>query len=74
MMAGKSQTVRPFAVHHAHNGMFALRLGDWKMIEGRGSGGFTSPKTLPVERGEPKGQLYHLADDVVIVGTLAEVA
>ncbi|MDC0312123.1 sulfatase, partial [bacterium] len=37
---------RPFAIHHSLFGMFAIRKGDWKLVEGRGSGGFTQPRTL----------------------------
>lgn len=54
---------RPFAVHHSLAGMFALRLGDWKMIEGRGSGGFTRPRNMAGEKGSPPGQLYDLGRD-----------
>ena len=43
--------------------MFAVRRGNWKLIQGRGSGGFTKPRRLKVEPGEPAGQLYDLADD-----------
>ncbi|MCA9136680.1 MAG: arylsulfatase [Planctomycetales bacterium] len=63
LLTGTSKTSRPFAVHHSLAGIFALRLGDWKMIEGRGSGGFTRPNRINPKPGEPEGQLYHLADD-----------
>ena len=56
--------VRDIAVHHSLWGMFAIRKGPWKMIEGRGSGGFTFPRELDPEKvGGPSGQLYHLDDD-----------
>jgi arylsulfatase A-like enzyme len=50
-------------IHHALDGMFAIRVGDWKLIEGLGSGGFSKPA-----REDPAGQatpyqLYNLADD-----------
>ena len=54
---------RPFAVHHSLAGVFALREDDWKMIEGRGSGGFTAPRMIKPKAGEPEGQLYHLGND-----------
>ncbi|QGJ71515.1 Cerebroside-sulfatase [Planctomycetales bacterium 10988] len=63
LLTGKAKSVRPFAVHHSLRGMFALRQGDWKLVEGRGSGGFTRPRTLQVKQGEPAGQLYHLGKD-----------
>jgi len=50
-------------VHHSFDGMFALRAGDWKLIEGLGSGGFTGPSRLEPVPGGPEGQLYHLGDD-----------
>ncbi|MEM1295587.1 MAG: arylsulfatase [Verrucomicrobiota bacterium] len=56
------RATRPFAVHHSLKGTFALRRGDWKLIEGRGSGGFTRPREFPNTKG-PEGQLYHLGKD-----------
>ena len=50
-------------VHHSSRGFFALRKGDWKLIEKRGSGGFSVPAVIEPEEGEPKGQLYNLAED-----------
>ncbi|MGE4618318.1 MAG: arylsulfatase [Planctomycetota bacterium] len=49
-------------VHHSLDGMFAVRQGPWKWIEGRGSGGFTAPKRVKDSTG-PVGQLYHLGND-----------
>ncbi|MCA9141606.1 MAG: sulfatase-like hydrolase/transferase [Planctomycetaceae bacterium] len=54
--------VRPFAIHHSLAGTFAVRHGDWKLVAGRGSGGFTKPRTLP--ESEPAGQLYNLQSDI----------
>jgi arylsulfatase A-like enzyme len=50
-------------VHHSLDGMFAIRVGDWKLIEGLGSGGFTAPKRRAAKAGEPTVQLYDLATD-----------
>jgi arylsulfatase A-like enzyme len=47
-------------IHHSSNGMFALRDGALKFIEGQGSGGFTK---VPVTAADPPGQLYDLAAD-----------
>lgn len=55
--------IRPYTIHHSLDGMFAIRQGDWKLIEGRGSGGFTQPARITPENGEPVGQLYNLNDD-----------
>jgi hypothetical protein len=43
--------------------LFSIRSGDWKLIEGRGSGGFTSPAKITPGPGEPEGELYHLKED-----------
>ena len=58
-LRGKSAHARPSAIHHSARGMFAIRQGDWKLVEARGSGGFTAPRTID----EPGGQLYNLAKD-----------
>ena len=55
---------RDHAIHHSSEGMFAIRKGDWKLIEGRGSGGFTPPRFIDPAPGEPAGQLYNLKDDL----------
>jgi arylsulfatase A-like enzyme len=64
-MLGQSYNgpIREATVHHALDGMFALRQGPWKLILGRGSGGFTAPQRRDVEAGAPPGQLYHLDRD-----------
>jgi arylsulfatase A-like enzyme len=41
-----------------------IRQGDWKLIDGLGSSGFSKPKKVAPSPGEPKGQLYNLADDI----------
>ena len=55
--------IREATVHHALDGMFAIRKGDWKLIEGRGSGGFTQPRRIEPVGDEPLGQLFNLKDD-----------
>ena len=67
VLAGESDKARSFSVHHALSGMFALRMEGWKLIEGRGSGGFTRPRRaqeLPGKPEKPEGQLYHLVEDL----------
>ena len=49
-------------IHHSFDGMYAIRQGDWKLIEGLGSGGFTQPARLG-EGTEFAYQLYHLGKD-----------
>ncbi|MEE2973391.1 MAG: arylsulfatase [Planctomycetota bacterium] len=54
---------RPGIVHHSLDGMFAVRVGDWKLIEGLGSGGFTDPRRREPASGEIAVQLYDLDRD-----------
>ena len=54
------QPHRDHMVHHSHKGLFAIRIGSWKLIEGRTSGGFTRFKP-PADA--PAGQLYDLSKD-----------
>jgi arylsulfatase A len=55
--------IRDAVVHHSGSGTFAIRSGQWKLILGLGSGGFTPPVRLVPKPGEPAGQLYDLARD-----------
>lgn len=52
---------RPAVVHHSIDGMFALRQGRWKLVQGRGSGGWEG-KGKP---SDPEGQLYDMLADPV---------
>ncbi|MBP8911270.1 MAG: arylsulfatase [Phycisphaerae bacterium] len=60
---GLKNPIREATVHHSGNGLFAIRQGDWKLIEGLGSGGFTAPQAVKPEPGGAAGQLYNLRDD-----------
>ncbi len=62
---GISDTVpgQPGIMMHSSNAHFAYRLGDWKYIEKRGSGGFSNPVSFNVRQGEPTAQLYNLKSD-----------
>jgi arylsulfatase A-like enzyme len=50
-------------IHHSYDGMFSLRRGDWKFIDGNGSGGFSEPRRWTPGPKDPKGQLYNIRDD-----------
>ena len=50
-------------VHHSSRGLFAIRSGDWKLIEGLGSGGFSEPVLIEPKPGEAPGQLFNLKED-----------
>jgi arylsulfatase A len=64
---------RKLAVHHSITGMFSVRCGDWKLILGRGSGGFqkhqldTTLIGIPTQgeyiRDNNPGQLYNIRND-----------
>jgi arylsulfatase A-like enzyme len=56
--------IREDIVHHSLSGMFSIRQGKWKLILGRGSGGFTKPQKIEPKPGDPKGQLYNLENDL----------
>jgi len=58
-----TQDSRPPLVHHSLHGMFAIREGHWKLIEGLGSGGFTEPAQVEAVAGEDAVRLYNLATD-----------
>ncbi len=54
-----NRPVRDAVVHHSINGTFAIRRGKWKLILGRGSGGWSDNG----EQDERSGQLYDLEAD-----------
>lgn len=64
-LTGSADFSRGPIVMHSYRGTFAIRDGRWKLILGRGSGGFSSPITVYPEPGEPVGQLYDLIQDPV---------
>ncbi len=55
--------VRESVVHHSGAGMFSFRQDRWKLVLGRGSGGFSAPQLVEPARGAPRGQLYDMSDD-----------
>lgn len=58
LLRGVRETVRENAVSQSSGGTLALRRGDWKMIFGKGSGGWGKGAV------ETPGQLYHLKEDL----------
>ena len=60
---GVDEPVREATVHHSLSGLFAIRKGDWKLIQGLGSGGFTRVNTKPEKDAGFEGQLFNLKDD-----------
>ncbi|MFN3168750.1 MAG: sulfatase family protein [Phycisphaeraceae bacterium] len=64
ILRGVDEPVRTSLVHHSGNGTFAIRVGDWKLIENNlGSGGFSSPGRVAPQPDGPQGQLYNLKRD-----------
>jgi arylsulfatase A-like enzyme len=63
ILFGNETTVRTSIIHHSIDGTFAIRKGNWKLILGKDSGGFSKNlkiKGIPVET---EGQLYNLSKD-----------
>jgi len=64
LFQGQDQEVRETAVSQSMRGMFAVRRGPWKLIFGRGSGGWSQG-----EDANP-AQLYHLENDLAEMDNL----
>lgn len=63
ILLGNEDAIRNDIIHHSIDGTFAIRKGNWKLIFGKDSGGFSkSIKTegIPVET---EGQLYNISKD-----------
>lgn len=63
LTAAQRGPLRDSVVHHSGDGLFAIRQGEWKLIQGLGSGGFTPPAKIQPRAGDPEGQLYNLLED-----------
>ncbi|MEO8414957.1 MAG: sulfatase-like hydrolase/transferase [Ginsengibacter sp.] len=50
-------------INESSGGLYAVCKSSWKLIEGRGSGGFSKPVTYQPKPGEVKGQLYNIQSD-----------
>lgn len=64
----RKTSIHEATVFVSSKGLLAIRQGDWKLINGAGSGGFTK---FAGEKGEV-GQLYNLAEDPVEKNNLWE--
>ncbi len=58
-----SRPIRPHAVFQGSRGLLAVRRGKWKLILGRGGGGYWS-RYWAEPRSDLPGQLYNLEDDL----------
>jgi arylsulfatase A-like enzyme len=64
LMTGSAvRSPREAVVHHSSMGMFAIRDERWKLVLGRGSGGFTPPTRIEPKPGDPVGELYDMHSD-----------
>ncbi len=64
---------REATVHHSVSGHFAIRKGKWKLLEARGSGGWSYPEEAEAEElGLPEYQLYDMEQDPGETTNLAE--
>lgn len=64
LLGKEDSAARPAViVNESSHGLFAVRRGQWKLIEGLGSGGFSIPMWVKPSPGGPKGQLYNLLVD-----------
>ena len=59
----RDRPIREAVVHHSGSGMFSVRQGEWKLVLGLGSGGFSIPARVEPQPGEPRGQLYNIKTD-----------
>lgn len=55
---------RPVLPLQSGTGMMTIRSGDWKLIQGLGSGGFSQPRKIQPKPGGPIGQLFNLKTDL----------
>lgn len=62
ILLGHDDAIRPSLAIQAGRKLMAFRSGPWKLITGRGSGGFSDKEKKEVTKSE--GQLYNLAEDV----------
>jgi arylsulfatase A-like enzyme len=58
-----SADIPQMIVHASSNGMLGIRSGEWKWVEGLGSGGFSTPVTEKPTPGGPREQLYNMHAD-----------
>ena len=55
-----TKPTRPSLIHHSIEGMFSIRQGPWKYIEGKGSGGWSKDESATQDL---SAQLYNMETD-----------
>ncbi len=63
LVGEQERSPRETLVHHSLDGTFSLRAGEWKIVMGTGSGGFSAPDGQRCDAGHSDGQLYNMAED-----------
>ncbi|MEW4451729.1 arylsulfatase [Bremerella sp. JC817] len=58
------ESTRSGVVHHSISGHFAYRLGDWKLLLAKGSGGWSSPTEKQAGNDASGVQLYDMQHDL----------
>jgi len=56
------QPIRDHIIHHGLKGLYGIRKGEWKLILGTGSGGFSPDPEVNIF--DMPGQLYNLKEDI----------
>ncbi|MGB7347813.1 MAG: arylsulfatase [Pirellulaceae bacterium] len=67
VLTGEQQPEVPIRKHmviRSGGPLLTIRQGNWKLIDGLGSSGFSKPKRIEPSQNGPAGQLYNLADDL----------
>lgn len=57
------EPVRKHLALKSGGGLKTIRSGNWKLIAGLGSGGFSEPRRVKPGKSPIRGQLYNMADD-----------
>ncbi len=60
----EDKPIRTYLPIASGGGMMTIRRGSWKLIAGLGSGGFSQPRSVKPQPGEPPMQLYDLSKDL----------
>ncbi len=60
LIANPQRPIRDHLIHHSIQGMFSIRKGPWKLITGKGSGGWSADP----DENDAQGQLYNLDKDL----------
>ncbi|MEC3907220.1 arylsulfatase [Tamlana sp. 2201CG12-4] len=69
VLQGKKNNIRPYTIHHSARGNFAIRKGDWVLIDNKSGDdnngrGEIYYKDLGYELIDSEGELYNLKDDL----------